>query len=219
MKFENLEISGFKSAFRGARNPLDSWDKSDSYKIENDFFTDFHIGENDMGLAHRLIDAGSDSDCKFLRMIYVAVDITAPVYFWRELDTYKVGTTTNSRSLQHRGMVKDYEIEDFTFEKVPTMTNNDYLYREDLQTIINIINHYRQKYKETKDYTYFRIMRQLMPMGYNYTETWCANYAVLRNIYRQRKNHKLSEWHDFCKWIETLPYSELITRGTDVTTA
>ncbi len=224
MKFEKLEVGGFESALSGARNPLDSWAKSDSCKIENaneaqkaiclENAVDYYIGEADMNLAKRLIDAGSDSDCKFLRMIYVTVNITAPVYWWREMDTYKVATVTNSRSLQHRGMVSDYSMEDFTIDR-PSDDDEEVqrVFDEMWNEWLDFINTYRLAYKNTKDYTFFRCMRQMMPMGYNYMETWSANYAVLRNIYRQRKNHKLKEWHDFCDWIETLPYSELITHG------
>lgn len=175
------------------------------------------IGPTDMRLAQNLIKAGS-SDAKFLRQIFISTDITGPAYWLAELDTYKIATTRNSTSLQHKGMSRDYNINDFSIDKIQLFPINDAngttidSYK-DLQTIIDIVNKYRQLYNQTKDYTYFRIMRQLLPMGYNYTITWSGSYANLRNMYFQRKNHKLTEWNtDFVKWIKTLPYADqLIT--------
>ena len=218
MKFENSDVMGFEGAIRGMRNPMSSWSKSDSYPDKNSI-GDFELGTVDADLVRRLLSTGSDSDGKFLRMIYVTVDITAPVYFCAELDTYKVSTVRDSCSLQHKGMSKDYSLEDFTFENDPniklSIPEDGVAYDETFTEIMNdyvnnVINQLRQKYKDTKDYAYFRALRQALPMGYNYKFTWSANYAVLRNIYRQRCNHRLSEWHEFCKWIEQLPYADLM---------
>lgn len=206
MEFRNTEVFNIEGALRSMRNPKNSWHKSDS-KYEYDQHYDngdwlYVIGKNDLDLAQRLVKAGTEHS-KFMRSIFVSVDIVCPTYIAAELDTYKVGTTRNSCSLQHKGSSRDFEISDFTVDNP-----DDQIW----DTIINYVNTLRKKYLETKDYTYFRQMRQLMPMGYNYTFTWTANYAVLRNIYKQRRNHSLKEWHEFCEWIETLPYAkELIT--------
>lgn len=216
MKFENTEVMGFEGAIRGMRNPLNSWAKSDSSTDANG---NFMLGNVDADLAHRLLSTGSDSDGKFLRMIYVTTDITAPVFFTQELDTYKISTVRDSCSLQHKGMSKDYDLDDFTFEHDFTIQlaipEDGIAYDETFIEVMgdyltNVINPLRQKYKETKDYKYFRAMRQALPMGYNYRFTWSANYAVLRNIWRQRHNHRLSEWHEFCHWIELLPYADIL---------
>jgi hypothetical protein len=204
MEFRNTEVFNIEGALRSMRNPKNSWHKSDS-EYEYDQHKDdwlYVIGENDLDLAQRLVRAGTEHS-KFMRSIFVSVDIVCPTYIAAELDTYKVGTTRNSCSLQHKGSSRDFEISDFTVDNP---------YDQIWNTVISYVNTLRKKYLETKDYTYFRQMRQLMPMGYNYTFTWTANYAVLRNIYKQRCNHSLKEWHEFCEWIETLPYAkELIT--------
>ena len=220
MNIENTNVYGFEDAIRGMRNPMSSWAKSDSYIDDN---KNFILGDVDKDLCHRLLSTLSDSDSKFLRMIYVNTDIVAPVYWVQEIDTYKISTVRDSCSLQHRGMTRDYALDDFTFEHDFTIQlaipEDGIAYDETFIEVMgdyinNVINPLRQKYKETKDYKYFRAMRQALPMGYNYRFTWSANYAVLRNIYRQRKSHRLSEWHEFCKWIESLPYAEdLITYG------
>lgn len=200
MEFLNTQVFNLQGAFRGMRQPLQSFDKSDSCN----FFNSFIIGEKDMELAQNLLSSGSSSDDKFMRQIFVTVDIVAPSYFLSELDTYKVATTRNSSSLQHKGMSRDYTLDDFTFDEKDNF---------DLNQIIDIINKYRRLYKETNDYKYFRMMRQLMPMGYEYNITWTANYEVLRNIYFQRKNHRLKEWsEDFMGWIDDLPYSEQLIK-------
>ena len=200
MEFLNTQVFNLQGAFRGMRQPLQSFDKSDSCN----FFNSFIIGEKDMELAQNLLSSGSSSDDKFMRQIFVTVDIVAPCYFLSELDTYKVATTRNSSSLQHKGMSRDYTLDDFTFDEKDNF---------DLNQIIDIINKYRRLYKETNDYKYFRMMRQLMPMGYEYNITWTANYEVLRNIYFQRKNHRLKEWsEDFMGWIDDLPYSEQLIK-------
>ena len=200
MEFLNTQVFNLQGAFRGMRQPLQSFDKSDSCN----FFNSFIIGEKDMELAQNLLSSGSSSDDKFMRQIFVTVDIVAPSYFLSELDTYKVATTRNSSSLQHKGMSRDYTLDDFTFDEKDNF---------DLNQIIDIINKYRRLYKETNDYKYFRMMRQLMPMGYEYNITWTANYEVLRNIYFQRKNHRLKEWsEDFMGWIDDLPYGEQLIK-------
>ena len=200
MEFLNTQVFNLQGAFRGMRQPLQSFEKSDSCN----FFNSFIIGEKDMELAQNLLSSGSSSDDKFMRQIFVTVDITAPSYFLSELDTYKVATTRNSSSLQHKGMSRDYTLDDFTLDEKDN---------SDLNQIIDIINKYRRLYKETNDYKYFRMMRQLIPMGYEYNITWTANYEVLRNIYFQRKNHRLKEWsEDFMGWIDDLPYSEQLIK-------
>lgn len=178
-----------------ARNYVNGDDAIDTYRCDL-------IGYKDLDLLLRLLHAG-DSDSKFLRMIHVGVDITAPMYWLAELDTYKVATTRNSSSLQHKGASRDFTEDDFTFD--------NYVSDDMKKTLIGEINDLRKKYKETKDYDYFRAMRQLIPESYNYTITFDCNYMTLRNMYRQRKNHLLKEWRvDFCDWVKSLPYSDLI---------
>ena len=203
MKFEHTEVSGFSNAVIGMRNPMMSHKQSDSVylPLQNKFV----LGEKDLDLAQRLLSTGSDSDGKFLRMIHVSTQITAPTYFCAELDTYKVGTTRNSSSLQHKGMSRDYTMDDFTIEDDEAMKS---AFQEQ---ILPLINKYRRLYKETNDYKYFRMMRQLIPMSYNYTFMWDANYAVIRNMYRQRVTHphRLKEWtEDFASWVYSLPYAK-----------
>lgn len=191
-----------------------------------DAYQYFFLGKNDVDLAQRLLSTGSDSDGKFLRQISVSVEITAPTYFLNELSTYKVSTVCNSSSLQHKGASRDYTFNDFAIDRYDAETiknlGGDFAitYTEvgdALNNLLKVINGLRKKYKETKGYKYFRLMRELMPMSYNYTIMWSANYAVLRNIYRQRKNHRLKEWNtDFCNWIKSLPYADdLILYGID----
>lgn len=206
IKIENTETFGWQAAIRGLRNPKNSWDKSDSYFVRGcDEGCGFLFGENDKKLAQTLADAGNDHG-KFLRMITVTCDITAPTYWIAEHDTYKVGTVRNSCSFMHKGVSRPFSLLDFSFDKDDT----------EIMTInVNKLNALRNEYFEAgnnamKDAIFFRI-RQLLPSGYNQRYTWQANYAVLRNIYHARKNHRLPEWHDFCAWIESLPYSELIT--------
>ena len=214
MRFENTSITGIDTAIRSMRMPLQSFEKSDSHWISdyNDYVDSdgpYHIGENDLALAHRLLSSGSDSDSKFLRSIHVYTELTAPTYFLNELHTYKIGTVSNSSSIQHTGAKRDYTPNDFTLDQSRPYAGIGLSQSEcDLQTIIEIVNKWRQKYKDTNDYSYFRIMRQLMPMGYEYTVAWTANYQVLRTIYFQRRNHRLSEWsHGFMQFIQTLPYA------------
>ena len=275
MKFDNTQVMNFEGAFGGLRNPLESWNKSDSIHyfltseysngfideivrelIENDHpdidvyshqydelfeeylytvdeksvinpFTDpeehFWIGPNDMDLAHRMIKAGS-SDRKFMRQIMVSVDITAPLYWWKEFDTYKVGTTANSTSTMHKLASTPITKECFEMDDV----NADMLIYEDStfsppiyiseywDMLINDLEYLRKKYNETKDKRYWKELIRLLPEAWLQTRTVTLNYEVLRNIYSQRKNHRLSEWHTFCSWIQLLPYSDdLIRYGLD----
>jgi len=220
IKIENTEVFGWEAAIRGMRNPMNSWDKSDS---EMGFFPEygirkFIIGENDFNLMKQLVKGGSDHS-KFMRMINVSVDITAPMYWWKEADTYKVGTVRNSCSTMHKIHSKEFALDDFSHEHLIA------IHLDILSETIEALNAARELYldydgheeeletkfgiKEKKDLWWQMI--QLLPSSYNQKATWQANYAVLRNIYHSRKNHKLDEWHAFCEWIESLPYSELIT--------
>lgn len=220
IKVENIDIFGWESAIRGMRNPLNSWDRSDSgYRhysnvthtdmglnpYQQDIDDEFEVGPNDLKLMQSLIKAGTDHS-KFMRMINVTMDITAPMYFNKELDTYKVGTVRNSCSTMHKIHDKEFTLDDFS---------NEYLdgYSIDLlEQIIDRLNDNRKHYNETKDKDYWWQLIQLLPSSYNQKFTWQANYQVLRNIYFSRKNHKLDEWVEFCKMIEKLPYAkELIT--------
>lgn len=204
IKFENLQINGWEAAIRGMRNPMNSWKKSDST---------FHcsgivgIGENDLQLMEQLVKAGTDHS-KFMRMITVTVDITAPLYWWKEFDTYKVGTVRNSCSTMHKIHEKPFDRCDFSFDKVIGGTNAF------INHIIAELNGYREMYVETKRKEYWYTLIQLLPSSYNQRATVQLNYAVLRNMYHSRKHHKLDEWSQgFTEWVESLPYSELITMG------
>lgn len=240
IKLENTEVMGWEAAIRGMRNPLNSWEKSDSGpavdcgrcgKIERDGvctkenrdctgFECFWVGPNDLNLMKRLRNAGTDHR-KFMRMITVYVDVTAPLYWWKEFDTYKVGTVANSCSTMHKIADKEFTLEDFSHEHLIDSfgetwdiaagdecrsTPLDILY-----TTINALNIYREKYLEAKNKSYWWQMIQLLPSSYNQRRTVMLNYEVLANMYKSRKNHKLDEWHVFCDWVKTLPYSELIT--------
>jgi hypothetical protein len=197
IKFDNIGVSGFKAAIRGMRNPLNSWDK-----IDSDFKTDT-LGENDYKLAMKLAKAGTDHR-KFMRMINVTVDITAPLYWWKEFDTYKVGTVCNSTSTMHKIHAKEFTLDDFSCEHL-NMASNTYM-----DTILYGLNKNRELFLETKNKEYWWQMIQLLPSSYNQRRTIQLNYEVLANIYKSRKNHKLDEWRDFCIWIKSLPYSEFI---------
>lgn len=215
IKIENTEIVGWEAAIRGMRNPLNSWEKSDSkwYSIGiptsnpaaiNDKYLSqkYCIGDNDLDLMKRLRNAGTDHR-KFMRMITVYVDITAPLYWWKEFDTYKVGTVANSCSTMHKIHAKEFTLDDFSHEHL-------YLPLQDLRPTIDLLNTYRERYLETKDKSDWWQLIQLLPSSYNQRRTVMLNYEVLANIYKSRRNHKLDEWHVFCEWIENLPYSELI---------
>ena len=228
IKIENTEVIGWEAAIRGMRNPLNSWEKSDSgYGCGNDkeYFCDkcsssfhcpsrektYNIGPNDYDLMTRLRNAGTDHR-KFMRMITIYVDITAPLYWWKEFDTYKVGTVANSCSTMHKIHAKEFTLEDFSCEHLfdtPESEFNDSM--DVLKEVIDILNLYRDHFVKNphrKDYWWQLI--QLLPSSYNQRRTVMLNYEVLANIYKSRRNHKLDEWHVFCEWIENLPYSELI---------
>lgn len=211
IEIENVEVVGWESAIRGMRNPMNSWDKSDSY---NHYFTDeIVIGNNDLDLMKRLRDAGTDHR-KFMRMIVVYADVTAPLYWWKEADTYKVGTVRNSCSTMHKIHEKEFTLDDFSHEHLIVASLNS-LNRtiEDLNSCRNgYLNEDISKNPEWKKEVWWQII-QLLPSSYNQRATLMLNYEVLANIYHSRKNHKLDEWREFCNWIETLPYSELITGG------
>ena len=223
IKIENTEIVGWEAAIRGMRNPLNSWEKSDSVKcyanancpgICKNNVSGICIGPNDYDLMKRLRNAGTDHR-KFMRMITIYVDITAPLYWWKEFDTYKVGTVANSCSTMHKIHAKKFTLEDFSCEHLfdtPESEFNDSM--DVLKEVIDILNLYRDHFVKNphrKDYWWQLI--QLLPSSYNQRRTVMLNYEVLANIYKSRRNHKLDEWHVFCEWIENLPYSELITDG------
>lgn len=239
IKFENGEIVGWEAAIRGMRNPMNSWEKSDSHyecheydKLSDDdrkiyLIDDYIPGPNDLDLMTRLRNAGTDHR-KFMRMITVYLDITAPLYWWKEFDTYKVGTVANSCSTMHKIHAKEFSLEDFSYEhlldgrglKVShedncTPDESDFGFRlsekELLKTTVNTLNYYRRIFLETNNKKYWWQMIQLLPSSYNQRRTIMLNYEVLANIYKSRRNHKLDEWRAFCEWIENLPYSELIT--------
>lgn len=214
IKLENTEVFGWEAAIRGMRNPHNSWDKSDTYyDLEedpspinpNDWFI-VRIGPNDLKLMRNLAKAGTDHS-KFARMINVTVDITAPLYWWKEFDTYKVGTVANSCSTMHKIHAKEFILEDFSHEHLLEKEDDmSWSAKNILDEVIMGLNHYRKKYLYTKDKRYWWQMIQLLPTSYNQKRTVQLNYQVLWNIYRARKNHKLDEWREFCKWIENLPY-------------
>lgn len=245
IKFENVEIAGWRPAIRGMRNPKNSWEKSDSgvctthgpAHCADCVYTDCHaddveigtkyiLGPNDHDLTTRLSNAGTDHR-KFMRMVAVYVDITAPLYWWKEFDTYKVGTVSNSCSTMHKIADKEFILDDFSHEHLLNMYNNahgDALFLNGAPNIrvdgndllcltINVLNYYRKRYIETKNKRYWWQMIQLLPSSYNQKRTIMLNYEVLANIYKSRKSHKLDEWREFCEWIKSLPYSELITQN------
>ena len=252
LKIENTEVMGWEAAIRGMRNPMNSWAKSDSFlcrEVEDgtcpedcsfrgkcpvygteDFFV---LGDNDYALMKNLRNAGTDHR-KFMRMITVYLDITAPLYWWKEFDTYKVGTVANSCSTMHKIADKEFEEGDFSTEHLfdaeskdvefPIIHGEEHSPIWSLNMTIKMLNFYRKKYLETKTKpmkeeakraplikAYWWQMIQLLPSSYNQRRTVMLNYEVLANIYKSRRNHKLDEWHTFCDWIEELPYSELIT--------
>lgn len=214
IKIEKADAFGWETAIRGMRNPMNSWDKSDTnYNMMRYHYygcdisestTSPDIGENDLTLMKRLVKAGSDHS-KFMRMINVTCDITAPLYWWKEYDTYKVGTVANSCSTMHKVHVKELTLDDFSHDKLNEFN------RQILQLYIDTINTDRKVFLETKDKDAWYQMIQMLPSSYNQKRTVQLNYAVLRNMYHSRKNHKLDEWCTFCEWVEKLPYSELIT--------
>ena len=232
LKIENTEVMGWEHAIRGMRNPKNSWQKSDSVFYDNDGDEynilgnlcpsgepynedyDFNIGEKDHTLMMNLRNAGTDHR-KFMRMITVYVDITAPLYWWKEFDTYKVGTVANSCSTMHKIHAKEFTVDDFSHEHLSEPAISI------LKNTIEALNQARDLYLGYEGFKhqwgdwekkhYWWQMIQLLPSSYNQRRTVMVNYEVLANIYKSRKNHKLDEWHMFCDWIESLPYSELIT--------
>lgn len=231
IKFEKVDVWGFEHAIRGMRNPMNSWERSDSYPavdcgkcgiVEREGFCNpkehdcsqfetYEIGQNDYDLMARLIKGGSEHR-KFLRQIFVSVDITAPLYWWKEFDTYKVGTTANSQSTMHKIHSKPIELSDFSIDDFEI--NNEGIYLEDC--FINVIadcEMLRQRYMETKDKRYWRGLVQLLPDSYNQKRTLTMSYENLLNMLKQRNAHKLDEWREFCDWIFTLPNSHILREG------
>lgn len=202
LKIEKTSVMNFENAIRGARNPQNSWNKSDSYY---DTDGDFVIGEKDLILAHKLCEAGTDHR-KFVRQIFVSADITAPLYWWKEFDTYKVATVSNSTSTMHRIHSSEFLVSQFSCDQMTDLT------KVKLEELIRYLENLRVKYNETKDKRYWYDIIQLLPSSYNQLRTCTLNYETLINIYHARRDHKLIEWHTFCEWISTLPYAmELIT--------
>lgn len=189
----------WKNVILGARNPLNSWEKSDSVILDGLFV----LGKNDENLMKKLCEAGPDHR-KFMRMLPVQCNIVAPLFWVAEHDTYKIGTTRNSCSFMHKGVSKPFSLEDFSIEDGA---------ESELLKIINTLNFLRENYLKNKDIKIFRMIRELLPQGYNVKYTWCANYEVLYNIYYARKNHRLEEWKNFCDWIEALPHFKEIVFG------
>lgn len=229
IKLENWEVVGWEHAIRGMRNPKNSWEKSDSKKVNSTFKWKelgpgcesliqvpcdpyISVGENDHDLMMRLRNAGTDHR-KFMRMIVVYVDVTAPLYWWKEADTYKVGTVANSCSTMHKIHEKEFVLSDFSYEHLihnEPIPGRTFSARQALCVQMEILNMYRELFLEFENKEYWWQMIQLLPTSYNQKRTLMLNYEVLANIYKSRKNHKLDEWHEFCAWIEKLPYSELI---------
>ena len=195
---ERISVMNMENAIRGARNPMNSWSKMDSYYDEKGNFV---LGENDLSLAHRLAVAGSDHR-KFLRQIIVSMDITAPFYWWKEFDTYKVGTVANSCSTMHKIHVKEFTRDDFSCDR---MTESALAH---LDSLIAFMEEERVKFNETKDKEHWHNIIQLLPTSYNQMRTVTLNYEVLINIYYARRHHKLGEWHVLCEAIEKLPYAK-----------
>ena len=221
IKIENVDVYGWEAAIRGMRNPMNSWSKSDSsyfysessYPHSGEFV---HIGKNDLALMKSLIKAGSDHR-KFLRFINVTCDIVAPLYWWKEFDTYKVGTVRNSCSTMHTIAKKEFTVDDFSYEHlfqydINVTPTDKYLYC--LEYTVEVLNEARKKYLETKGKGYWWQMIQLLPSSYNQRTTVQLNYEVLMKMYHERKNHRLDEWKTFCEWVKTLPYMrELLSDG------
>ena len=226
IKITDTEVVGWEHAIRGMRNPLESWCKSDSYfdyerrntdDLEVDYQLDeaFYLGVNDQNLTKRLSKAGTDHR-KFMRMIVVYCDILAPLYWWKEFDTYKVGTVVNSCSTMHCIHKHAFSHGDFSCEQLldePVIDRDGRIVssQASLNLTIDILNAYRKSFIDAKDKKYWWQMIQLLPTSYNQKRTVMLNYEVLANMYKSRKDHKLDEWHEFCDWIRELPYSELIT--------
>lgn len=219
IKITNAEVFGWDAAIRGMRNPMNSWDKSDSKHwhetIVGHVVVCKVVGMNDRALMKKLVKAGSDH-AKFMRMINVTMDVTAPLYWWKEWDTYKVGTVANSCSTMHKIADKEFTLEDFSYEHLTPAAIAT------IRTVIERLNFARKEFLKGRKGSEFGMpsakeywwdMIQLLPSSYNQRRTVQLNYAVLRNMYHARRNHKLDEWRDFCSWVESLPYAELITLG------
>lgn len=201
LTIERTCVMNLENAMRGARNPLNSWNRMDSFYDEGG---QYQLGKNDLDLAKRLCRAGSDHR-KFIRQIMVSMDVTAPIYWWKEFDTYKVGTVANSTSTMHKIHSREFSMEDFSTDHMTEAT------KAHMEQLIVWLEELRGKFLETKDKAYWYDMIQLLPSGYNQMRTVTLNYEVLLNIFYARRNHKLEEWHTFCHWIEELPYArELI---------
>lgn len=238
IKFEKADVWGFEHAIRGMRNPMNSWERSDSYPavdcgkcgiVEREGFCNpkehdcsqfetYEIGQNDYDLMARLIKGGSEHR-KFLRQIFVSVDITAPLYWWKEFDTYKVGTTANSQSTMHKIHAKEFTVEDFSCEHLFEWTEQTeessvtYNAMYWLENTLAQLNHARHLYLSTKNKDYWWIMIQLLPTSYNQKRTVTLTYENLLSMLKQRKGHKLDEWREFCDWIFTLPNSHILREG------
>lgn len=240
IKIENVETCGWEAAIRGMRNPKNSWEKSDSRycseyghppiegsceycpydkmcdKSEKSMQQMYLIEDNDLDLMTRLRNAGTDHR-KFMRMIAVYLDITAPLYWWKEFDTYKVGTVANSCSTMHKIHAKEFTLDDFSHEHLMANCDNHEakIYAESAMDVlartVATLNVYRDMFLQTSDKRYWWQLIQLLPSSFNQRRTIMLNYEVLANIYKSRRNHKLDEWRELCEWIKTLPYSELIT--------
>ncbi|EPY2272490.1 hypothetical protein AAGC94_16155 [Clostridium sporogenes] len=198
LNVKNINVMNLENALRGARNPMNSWGKSDSHYDSKGLFI---IGQNDLTLAKKLCKAGSDHR-KFLRQIFVSIDINAPLYWWKEFDTYKVGTVANSTSTMHKIHSQEFTLNHFSCDQMTEKT------KEQMILLIKYLEDLRTKYLEAKDKQYWYDIIQLLPSSYNQLRTCTFNYETMINIYNSRKNHKLQEWHTFCQWIETLPYAK-----------
>ena len=195
---ERTSVMNFENAIRGARNPMNSWNRMDSFYDEQG---NFIMGPNDLNLAQRLARAGSDHR-KFIRQIFVSVDFTAPLYWWKEYDTYKVATVANSTSTMHKIASKPFTLDDFSHERMNTQA------QEALAHTVSVLEDLRKDYLETKDKETWYSMIQLLPSSYHQVRTCTLNYETLMNIYYARRNHKLDEWHTVCDWIASLPYAK-----------
>ena len=209
IEITNTDVYGWEAAIRGMRNPMNSWNKTDTvFGLGEDYYSDMVIGDNDLSLMTKLIKGGTEHR-KFLRMINVTLDINAPLYWWKEFDTYKVGTVANSCSTMHKIHSKEFTREDFSIEHLTEDASRE------MNVIISLLNDYRIKFIFHKDKFYWWQMIQLLPSSYNQKRTVQLNYEVLMTMYRQRKGHKLDEWRTFCKWVEGLPYMKEFLEVTE----
>lgn len=206
IKIDKVKVLNVDAAIRGMRNPMNSWDKSDTEELLSHNM--YIVGSNDRILMKNLAKAGPDHR-KYIRMMIVSMDILAPLYWWKEFDTYKVGTVSNSCSTMYTIHKKAFERKDFSIEHIHNFDEHPWMVCMD--NILSSLNAARERYLETKDKKYWWQIIQLLPSSYNQLRTITLNYEVLRNMYHSRRCHKLDEWVNFCEWIETLPYSELIT--------